>query len=39
MLVLGVQQSDFIIHIYILFRYGLSQDIESSSLYYTVEPG
>ena len=37
-----VQQSDSIIHIYVLshiiFHYGLSQDIEHSSLYYVVGP-
>jgi len=38
----AVQQSDSIIHIYVLshivFHYGLSQDIEHSSLYYVVGP-
>ena len=42
MLISAVQQSDSVIHIYILFhilfRYGLSQDIEYSSLCYTVGP-
>ena len=40
MLISAVQQSDSVIHIYILFHilfhYGLSQDIEYSSLCYTV---
>ena len=39
----AVQQIDSVIHIYtfffnILFNYGLSQDIEYSSLWYTVRP-
>ena len=42
MLVSGVQQSDSVIHIYIpfhiLFHYTLLQDIEYSSLCYTVVP-
>ena len=42
MLITAVQQSDSVIHTYILFHflfhYGLSQDIEYSSLCYTVEP-
>ena len=42
MLVSGFQQSDSIIHIYILFQihfhYRLLQDIEYSSLCYTVGP-
>ena len=42
MLISAVQQSDSVIHIYILFyilfHYGLSQDVEYSSLYYTVGP-
>ena len=44
MLVSAVQQSDSVIHIYIyilfhiLFHYGLSQDIEYSSLCSTVGP-
>ena len=41
-LISAVQQSDSVIHIcilfLILFHYGLSQDIESSSLCYTVGP-
>ena len=43
-LVSGVQQSDSVIHTYIyilfpiLFHYGLLQDIEYSSLCYTVGP-
>ena len=36
MLVSDVQQSDSVIHIYILFHYGLSEDIEYSFLCYTV---
>ena len=48
MLISAVQQSDSVIHththiyihilFYILFHYGLSQDIEHSSLCYTVGP-
>ena len=41
-LIYAVQQSDSVVHIYILFHilfdYGLSQDIEYSSLGYTVGP-
>ena len=44
MLISAIQQSDSVMHIdtfilfYILFCYGLSQDIEYSSLCYTVGP-
>ena len=42
MLVSGLQQNDLVIHIYILlqilFHYRLLQDIEYSSLFYTVGP-
>ena len=37
-LVSGIQQNDSVIYIYILFHYGLSQDIVYSSLCYTVGP-
>ena len=41
-LISAVQQSDSVMHIYILshilLHYGLSQDIEHSSLCYTVGP-
>ena len=41
-LISAVQKSDSVIHIYvlfhILFHYGLSQDIEYSSLCFTVGP-
>ena len=41
-LIPAVQQSDSVIHVHILFhirlQYGLSQDIENSSLYCTVGP-
>jgi len=37
-LVSAVQQSDSVIHIYILFHYGLSEDIECSFLCCTVRP-
>ena len=36
MLISAVQQSDSVIHIYILFHYGFSQDIEYGSLWYIV---
>ena len=35
-LISGVQQSDSVVHIYILFHYSLLQDTEYSSLCYTV---
>ena len=38
MLISVVQQSDSVIHIYILFNYLLSQDIEYSSLCYMGGP-
>ena len=46
-LISAVQQSDSVIHtcmyldmlFHVLFHYGLSQDIEYSSLYYTVRSG
>ena len=38
MLISIVQQSDSVIHIYILFHYGLSQDIEYRSLCFMVGP-
>ena len=41
MLISGAQQSDSVIHVHIfsyLFHYDLLQDIEYSSLCYTVEP-
>ena len=37
-LVSGIQQSNSVIHTYICFHYDLLQDIEYSSLYYTVGP-
>ena len=38
-LISAVQQSDSVIHIYILFHYSLSWGIEYSSLCYTVGLG
>ena len=38
MLISAVQQSGSVIHTYVLFHYGLSEDIEYSSLCYTVGP-
>ena len=38
MLISAVQQCDSVIRVYILFHYGLSQDIEYSSLCYVVGP-
>ena len=38
MLISAVQKSDSVIHAYILFHYGLSQDIEYSFLCYRVGP-
>ena len=38
LLVSAVQQSESVIYIYIFFHYSLLQDIEYSSLCYTVGP-